>query len=164
MLEPIYAENVIVGVIHKKQFQWYVTDRELWYLDYVKFAQAFENEGDLAVDEYIEPERKGMEILSSENAGLFLKRIESYKGDAATLLKLFENKIESGEEEDVLDFIPSFLVDFDQKVFYSLFPEPASFEEYVPSDWKGTYEDFTALIPETEKYWINKDAESLFEL
>ncbi|AXI29692.1 hypothetical protein CIB87_11955 [Priestia megaterium] len=164
MLEPIYAENVIVGVIHKKQFQWYVTDRELWYLDYVKFAQAFENEGDLAVDEYIEPERKGMEILSSENAGLFLKRIESYKGDAATLLKLFENKIESGEEEDVLDFIPSFLVDFDQKVFYSLFPEPASFEEYVPSDWKGTYEDFTALIPETEKYWINKDEESLFEL
>jgi hypothetical protein len=164
MLEPIYAENVIVGVIHKKQFQWYVTDRELWYLDYVKFAQAFENEGDLAVDEYIEPERKGMEILSSENAGLFLKRIESYKGDAATLLKLFEDKIESGEEEDVLDFIPSFLVDFDQKVFYSLFPEPASFEEYVPSDWKGTYEDFTALIPETEKYWINKDGESLFEL
>ncbi|GAB1781786.1 MULTISPECIES: hypothetical protein [Priestia] len=164
MLEPIYAENVIVGVIHKKQFQWYVTDRELWYLDYVKFAQAFENEGDLAVDEYIEPERKGMEILSSENAGLFLKRIESYKGDAATLLKLFEDKIESGEEEDVLDFIPSFLVDFDQKVFYSLFPEPASFEEYVPSDWKGTYEDFTGLIPETEKYWVNKDGESLFEV
>jgi hypothetical protein len=164
MLEPIYAENVIVGVIHKKQFQWYVTDRELWYLDYVKFAQAFENEGDLAVDEYIEPERKGMEILSSENAGLFLKRIESYKGGAATLLKLFEDKIESGEEEDVLDFIPSFLVDFDQKVFYSLFPEPASFEEYVPSDWKGTYEDFTGLIPETEKYWVNKDGESLFEV
>ncbi|PFP46484.1 hypothetical protein COK01_20545 [Priestia megaterium] len=164
MLEPIYAENVIVGVIYKKQFQWYVTDRELWYLDYVKFAQAFENEGDLAVDEYIEPERKGMEILGSENAGLFLKRIESYKGDAATLLKLFEDKIESGEEEDVLDFIPSFLVDFDQKVFYSLFPEPASFEEYVPSDWKGTYEDFTGLIPETEKYWVNKDGESLFEV
>lgn len=164
MLEPIYAENVIVGVVHKKQFQWYVTDRELWYLDYVKFAQAFENEGDLAVDEYIEPERKGMEILSSENAGLFLKRIESYKGDGATLLKLFEDKIESGDGEDVLDFSPSFLVDFDQKVFYSLFPEPASFEEYIPSDWKGTYEDFTALIPETEKYWINKDGESLFEV
>ncbi len=50
MLEPIYAENVIVGVIHKKQFQWYVTDRELWYLDYVKFAQAFESEGDSAVN------------------------------------------------------------------------------------------------------------------
>ncbi|MGG2088105.1 hypothetical protein ABFY59_14065 [Priestia aryabhattai] len=164
MLELIYAENVIVGVVHKKQFQWYVTDRELWYLDYVKFAQAFENEGDLAVDEYIEPERKGMEILSSENAGLFLKRIESYKGDTATLLKLFEDKIESGDGEDVLDFSPSFLVDFDQKTFYSLFPEPASFEEYIPSDWKGTYEDFTALIPETEKYWINKDGESLFEL
>ena len=32
MLEPIYAENVIVGVVYKKQFQWYVTDRELWYL------------------------------------------------------------------------------------------------------------------------------------
>jgi len=137
-------------------------DRELWYLDYVKFAQAFESH--LAVDEYIEPERKGMEILSSENAELFLKRIESYKADAATLLKLFEDKIESGDKEDVLDFSPSFLVDFDQKTFYSLFPEPASFEEYVPSDWKGTYEDFTALILETEKYWMNKDGESLFKL
>ncbi|MDT0145800.1 hypothetical protein Q9R38_04745 [Priestia aryabhattai] len=164
MLEPIYAENVIVGVIHKKQFQWYVTDRDLWYLDYVKFAQAFENEGYSAVDEYIEPERKGIEVLSSENAELFLKRIESYKVDAATLLKLFEDKIESGDGEDVLDFSPSFLVDFDQKTFYSLFPEPASFEEYVPRDWKGMYENFTALIPETEKYWVNKDGESLFEL
>ncbi|ADF39506.1 hypothetical protein [Priestia megaterium] len=162
MLEPIYAENVIVGVIHKKQFQWYVTDRELWYLDYVKFAQAFESH--LAVDEYIEPERKGIEILSSENAELFLKRIESYRADAVTLLKLFEDKIESGDEEDVLDFSPSFLVDFDQKTFYYMFPEPASFEEYVPSDWKGTYEDFTALSPETEKYWMNKDGESLFKL
>jgi hypothetical protein len=155
---------VIVAVIHKKQFQWYVTDRELWYLDYVKFAQAFENEGDLAVDEYTEPERQGIEILSSENAELFLKRIESYKADATTLLKLFEDKTESGDEEDVLDFSPSFLVNFDQKMFYSMFPEPASFEEYVPSDWKGTYEDFTPLIPKTEKYWMNKDRESLFEL
>ncbi|MEJ9303555.1 hypothetical protein ABEW33_17900 [Priestia megaterium] len=162
MLEPIYAENVIVGVVHKKQFQWYVTDRELWYLDYVKFAQAFESH--LAVDEYIEPERKGIEVLSSENAELFFKRIESYKADSSTLLKLFEDKIESVDEEDVLDFSPSFLVDFDQKTFYSLFPEPASFEEYIPRDWKGTYEDFTALVPEIEKYWVNKDGESLFEV
>ncbi|ADE69697.1 hypothetical protein Bmeg_00799 [Bacillus megaterium] len=108
MLEPTYAENVIVGVIHKKQFQWYVTDRELWYLDYVKFAQAFESH--LAADEYIEPERKGIEVLSSENAELFLQRIESYKADTATLLKLFEDKIESKDEEDVLDFSPSFLM------------------------------------------------------
>ncbi|AUO14388.1 hypothetical protein [Priestia megaterium] len=164
MLEPIYAENVIVGVVHKKQFQWYVTDRELWYLNYVEFAQAFENEGDSAVDEYIEPERKGIEVLSSENAELFLKRIELYKADSSTLLKLFEDKIESVDEQDVLDFSPSFLVDFDQKTFYSLFPEPASFEEYIPRDWKGTYEDFTALVPEIEKYWVNKDGESLFEV
>ena len=112
----------------------------------------------------MEPERKGIEVLSSENAELFLKRIESYKADAATLLKLFEDKIESVDEEDVLDFSPSFLVDFDEKTFYSLFPEPASFKEYVPSDWEGTYEDFTGLIPEIEKYWVNKDGENLFEL
>jgi hypothetical protein len=77
---------------------------------------------------------------------------------------LFEDKIESVDEEDVLDFSPSFLVNFDQKTFYSLFPEPPSFEEYIPRDWKGTYEDFTALVPEIEKYWVNKDGESLFEV
>ncbi|CJG57253.1 Uncharacterised protein [Streptococcus pneumoniae] len=81
-----------------------------------------------------------------------------------TLLKLFEDKIERGDEEDALDFSPSFLVNFDQKAFYSMFPEPASFEEYVPSGCKGMYKDFTALIPETEKYWVNKDGESLFEV
>jgi len=55
-------------------------------------------------------------------------------------------------------------VDFDEKTFYLLFPEPASFEEYVPSGWKGTYEDFTGLIPKIEKYWVNKDGENLLEL
>ena len=76
---------------------------------------------------------KGSKFLAVKMLS-FLQRIESYQADTTTLLKLFEDKIESVDEEDVLDFSPSFLVDFDQKTFYSLFPEPASFEEYVPSN------------------------------
>jgi len=33
-----------------------------------------------------------------------------------------------------------------------MFPEPASYEEYVPEEWQGKYEDFTELIPESQKY------------
>ena len=37
-----------------------------------------------------------------------------------------------------------------------MFPEPASYENYVPKRLSGTYEDFTEFIPTSEKYWIDK--------
>lgn len=35
-LLPEYCKNVIVGVIHKNVFSWYVTEIGIWYLDYNK--------------------------------------------------------------------------------------------------------------------------------
>lgn len=35
-LLPEYCENIIVGVINKKSFSWYVTKTDIWYLDYGK--------------------------------------------------------------------------------------------------------------------------------
>ncbi|PGX89552.1 hypothetical protein COE15_27850, partial [Bacillus cereus] len=69
------------------------------------------------------------------------------------LLENIKNKIEG---EDLLDFSPVLLINFDDKKLYSMFPEPASYEEYVPKDWNGKYEDFTELIPKLEKYWIDE--------
>ena len=31
ILEPLYAENIIVGIIYTNEFRWYVTDKELWF-------------------------------------------------------------------------------------------------------------------------------------
>lgn len=34
MIKPLYAENIIVGVKYKNKFNWYITEPDLWYLDY----------------------------------------------------------------------------------------------------------------------------------
>jgi len=164
VLEPIYAEEIIIGVIFKQQFQWYITNKELWYLDYNKLDQAFENGDDLSTDISSESEREGITVLDEKNAEAFLKRVESFKVDKSYLLSLFEERILNDVDDDRLDFSPSLLVDFDDKKLYSMFPEPASFEEYVPNNWDGCYEDFTNLVPEKEKYWINDRQENLFIL
>jgi len=164
VLEPIYAEEIIIGVIFKQQFQWYITNKELWYLDYNKLDQAFENGDDLSTDISSESEREGITVLDEKNAEAFLKRVESFKVDKSYLLSLFEERILNDVDDDRLDFSPSLLVDFDDKKLYSMFPEPASFEEYVPNNWDGWYEDFTNLVPEKEKYWINDRQENLFIL
>ena len=34
MIKPLYAENIIVGVKYKNKLNWYITESDLWYLDY----------------------------------------------------------------------------------------------------------------------------------
>ncbi len=33
---PKYGENIIVGVMFKKHFEWYVAPKNLWKMDYKK--------------------------------------------------------------------------------------------------------------------------------
>ena len=63
------------------------------------------------------------------------------------MLLFFDNK-----EED--DYKPSLYVDFDKKKLYSMYEEPASYEDYVPIDWYAKYENFLNLIPIEKCYWI----------
>lgn len=40
-LVPEYNEDIIVGVYYDNFFNWYVTDKEIWFLDYKKRIDAF---------------------------------------------------------------------------------------------------------------------------
>ena len=48
------------------------------------------------------------------------------------------------------------MMDFDNKVLYSQYPEPFSFENYIPNGWEGKYDSFFENIKEENKYWIYK--------
>ncbi|CAN2250830.1 hypothetical protein STZ1_20602 [Bacillus subtilis] len=50
------------------------------------------------------------------------------------------------------------------KRLYSLFPEPALFEEFLPTGWVRGYKNFTPNIPEEERYWISVSGENVFEM
>ena len=56
---PEYAENTIVAVIENKDFSWYITDKEIWYMDYEKRIQKFEESGYTINADYIDDLRKG---------------------------------------------------------------------------------------------------------
>lgn len=53
------------------------------------------------------------------------------------------------------DYKPSLYVEFDKKLFYSMYIEPASYEEYAPVGWNAKYESFSVLFQ--QKYALGKN-------
>lgn len=136
-LLPEYAKILIAGVVFQNQWSWYVTEREYWFLN-VEMEDRF-----------------GIEVLDETTAAAFFKNIAEYKAATSDLTRMLIELEEAFESyDDVLGFMPTIYVNFDDKVLYSLFPEPMSFEHYVPDGWTGEYRDFYALVPERERYWV----------
>lgn len=160
-LMPEYNETIIVGVFYKDNFNWYVTEKEIWFLDYQKRINAFKKRGFEVKEEYIEEERKNILVLNGETADLFLKRIEKYKIEVEHLRELLKQKRTLKDNSWDYDFRPSLYVNFDTCELFSWYSEPASFEEYVPSNWKGAYRDFMDIIPADMKYWMDKKTDLL---
>ncbi|MBT2287916.1 hypothetical protein J7E73_01985 [Paenibacillus albidus] len=138
-LMPEYAQDIIVGVLFEQHWSWYVTEREYWFLN-------TEME-----------DRFGIEILDETTAAVFLEKIADHKVSATEMKALLTDLEDSFQSYDeVLEFIPAIYVNFDERLLYSLFPEPMSFEHYVPAGWTGEYTDFLEKIPECEQYWMVK--------
>jgi len=163
-IQPMYAENIIVGILYENSFGWYVTDKELWFLNYKKLDDAYGMLDDAPLFE--EPlERKNIKILDVNNIKEFLGQIKDQLYSSIELQRLLKEKRAKLKEcgYDLLDYSPSLYIDFDHKTLYSLFPEPASYEDYVPDTWEGKYEDFTQYISSENRYWINESGQNLLE-
>ena len=159
-LLPEYCENIIVGVIYKKTFSWYVTKTDIWYLDYDKkyrmLKQYYSDMGrsqkrfehEVGSFEYFCGNRWGIKIIDSKNdIDKFLSKIEKYK---VTCEELKEYR---SIADNLNDFAPVLLIDFDKKHLYSYIQEQYSFHEYVPDGWQGTYENFYFLIPREQVFF-----------
>lgn len=141
-------EQIIIYVICNGESKWYISDKELWYLDYKKRIETYRKIGWEIKEEYIDERRRNMLCLDENNALLFLKKIAEDECSTPNLRKLFFNN----QDED--DYQPSLYVDFDKKILYSMYVEPASYEDYVPKDWYAKYENFLNLIPVEKCYWL----------
>ncbi|TKI81216.1 hypothetical protein FC699_34140, partial [Bacillus wiedmannii] len=95
ILEPLYAENIIVAVIYNNEFRWYVTDKELWFLDYNKLDNAYKNLGVSIEDNDETEERNGIKVLDNENVEVFLQRINKYNTPKEELNYLLLENIKS---------------------------------------------------------------------
>lgn len=136
-LMPEYAHNIIVGVVFRNQWSWYITEREYWFLN-VEMEDRF-----------------GIEVLDETTAAEFFRLIADFRVPSTELSQMLVDLRDSFQHQDeVLEFVPALYVHFDDRLLYSLFPEPMSFERYVPEGWAGEYRDFLELVPEAERYWM----------
>ena len=149
-----YGVDVIVGVRYGAEWRWYVSDKYYWFLDLVKMRDASRAHGYVTDGVTGFADRFGIAIVTEDTAELFLAAMEPHRVDKAMLRALLESRLPIKSWEDVIDVLPSLLVDFDSKRLLSSFPEPASFEYYVPQGWNGAYIDFLAEVPEDQRYWI----------
>ncbi len=148
-----YGVDVIVGTLFQGEWKWYLTEKEIWMLDDIKYAEAFDQ--DISDDEYADPERINIPILDEKTASIFLQRIEKYRVSSDTLQYLVRKKCPFSKWDDISEMFPSIFVNFDKRELWSVFPEPNFCpEDYVPEGWIGKYEDFYELIPIKERYWI----------
>ncbi|HEY8462940.1 MAG TPA: hypothetical protein VIM29_02800 [Bacillota bacterium] len=150
---PEYAKNIIVGVVYKGLFSWYVTEKEFWILDAEKRRNEYINNGyaHILPENYFDF-RFNIPILNEKTAELFLGKIADLKVDTDVLRALILNR---KYNTTVLELAPSLFVDFDKKRLYSIFPESLSFEKYVPKGWIGEFRDFYKYIPKEDTYWID---------
>jgi hypothetical protein len=157
MKVPIkYGENIIVAVIYNHTWSWYVTEKEYWYLDLTRLEQAYLDKGYALPNAGDYSERFDIALLNEHSAEKFLQKISECRVSVVELSELLLKRDDHDldQPDSITEFTPSLFVDFDEKLFISYFPEPASFEEYVPEDWVGKYESFLDKVPPQEKYWV----------
>ncbi len=145
---PEYGEEIIVLVKFNDVYSYYLSNKEYWILDNDKWGEGFET------DSGIFPGRRGFEVLDSNNWPEFKKTLEKWEVSTSDLSQMILDKLPLVSWTESSELFPVLLIDFDSKKLFSLFPEPLSFEAYVPDKWVGVYDDFYDLVPEVEKYWI----------
>lgn len=147
-LYPRCTYDTIVGIVYKNKFNWYITEKEFWIL----------NE---KIEDGRHDERVGIEILDTDTFEVFEKRIERYIVSTEELREYLELANTYSTHDAFIDFLPSFYVNFDSKIFYSLYLEQRAFEWYVPDGWIGEYKDFFELIDEQYRFWIDNNGNDI---
>lgn len=95
-------------------------------------------------------DRFDIAVVKEDTAEDFLHKIIDFEVGTEDLRKILEQEAYS----HISDMLPSLYVDFDGKELTSYYPEPASYELYVPNGWLGKYEQFLGNVPEDYRYWV----------
>lgn len=162
-MQPKFAENIIVIVQFKKKQRWYCTEKSLWKMDYLRlyddYHDLYRSRGKSDMEFVKEvgsfgefsSSRFRIRLLERDTAKEFLKKIDDDATSAGELAYDFM-KAETDEQRRAL--VPALFVDFDNSVFYSQFPGDEDYLRYLPAGWRGANADFSHLLPENDRYWV----------
>lgn len=160
-----FDEDIICFVIYNGNYYWYVAYKELWFLDLDSYDQAWQKKGYEIQPWWTSDERKNTRVLSKENAQDFLSQIKDARFTTEELRDLLIKERSEAEGEDYWYYLlsPSLLIDFDNQVLYNCNYEISAYENYVPTGWRGIYDQFRDLVPIEYRYWIDKSGVDLFQ-
>ena len=152
MLKPIYDTNIIVGIKLNNKLEWYILDKYMCFME----------GSDIEFSGETKEIRFQFRIISEKNITQFLTQIQKYKMNIDNIRLSILEAIE--KNEDLEDYFPVILMDFDKKVFFSQYPEPVDYDYYLPENWKEEYISFKKYIPEEKQYWNYKGKNLLKEI
>ncbi|MSS84576.1 hypothetical protein FYJ24_07330 [Actinomycetaceae bacterium WB03_NA08] len=178
-LEPDYSDAFVVASVLGGEFSWYVTPPDYWCLDYRRIwrdadEQELEQYRSFFGDGYFHNKgsvfgpREDMVILDSKSAPVFLERIARDRASVAELrewLSIVWHPQHTDENDDGMWYWawrPTFYVNFDEKVFYSSYTEPGSWERCAPEGWRSQWHSFLYLVPEEYRYWVLDSGVNVF--
>jgi hypothetical protein len=162
-VQPKYAENIIVAVVQRREWAWYISARDLWLMDWRRWAEAWGQNP----DETDYSGRFGIQVLDVNTARPFFQQMGQYRVTTGYLRnlvgKVYDYKSLQGfsaQEQaellaDLWHLIPSLLLDFDNKTFTSNYPE-ADFtpELFIPDGWAVKEASLFESVPKEQRYWV----------
>jgi hypothetical protein len=130
-----YGVDLIVGVIHQDKWRWLI-------------VEIFD------VSELLDPESYGADGTKDIEVTEFLKKTEHLCVTASTLSEALLARLPLDDEDDLLEFNPSLLINLDEKSIVNAFSECVMLEKYAPASWQRISDSIVGLVPMTERYWI----------
>ena len=155
-MKPVYAQDVVVAIKDKGILEWYVLNTDLCFMDYGKLVMAERKRGIYA--EANAASRFDIMVVNESSKDEFLDKIKEFKVSTAELKEML---LQEKTFNDRLAYNPAIYIDFDSSRLISYYPEPESFENYVPDGWTGEYFCFDDMIPKEKRYWEDEDGKSL---
>ena len=148
-------------VIVKKEgiYYWFVSFKEMWILDRIKWIEGFVKSGVEINLQDVHKERYDIPVVNEENAQIFIDGLikDGYSFDKDDIADEFFSRLSQKTTWwDIYDLMPDLLIDFDNKRLYSEYVESMHYQKYVPDGWQGELVDFcgNGTLPQDEMFWI----------
>ena len=96
--------------------------------------------------------RRGLWVITEESFPVLAARLKSDIVSYEELEALFRLAADT-RPKAVVEYLPSLIVDLDDKLFVDQYYEPFGFSQFVPAGWTVEEDTIESRVPPHLKYW-----------
>jgi hypothetical protein len=135
LLDNDYISNIVIYVKRGKESFYCFSDKEYWILEWWSG--------------YVDSEKGVLEDL-------YFDFIQQFRVKTEIIRRAYAVIVDENDPMSLDGNLPMVYVDFDKKLFLSLYYDQALERRMIPS-WEGRYENFHDLIHMEDRYWITNE-------